>query len=108
MRQTLVRYKTRPDRMQDNERLIAKVFEELTAKSPEDVRYLVLRLNDGSFVHFSIADTSDGASPLPKLDAFRTFQSGIKERCVELPQAADATIVGSYRMLDTSWDHKET
>jgi hypothetical protein len=108
MRQTLVRYKTKPDSVQENERLIAKVFEELTAKSPQDVRYLALRLNDGSFVHFSIADTSDGASPLPKLDAFRTFQSGIKERCVELPQAADATIIGSYRMLDTIRDRKDT
>jgi hypothetical protein len=44
MKRTLVRYKTRPDMAQENERLIEKVFQELQAKSPQDVRYLALRL----------------------------------------------------------------
>jgi hypothetical protein len=33
------------------------------------------------------------------LEAFRAFQSGIKERCIEPPQAGEVTIVGNYRML---------
>jgi hypothetical protein len=99
MKRTVVRYKTKPDMADENARLIGKVFDELRAKSPKDVRYLALRLADGTFVHFSIADTPDGKSPIPTLDAFRTFQDGIKERCVEPPQSNDVTIVGNYRML---------
>jgi hypothetical protein len=33
------------------------------------------------------------------LAAFKAFQSGIRERCIEPPQAGGATIVGNYRML---------
>jgi hypothetical protein len=85
--------------VEENARLIQAVFEELRAKSPDDVRYLSLGLSDDTFVHFSIAETSDGASPIPRLDAFRSFQSGLKARCSEPPQQTGATIVGNYRMI---------
>ena len=97
MKRTLVRYKTKPEQSAENVRLIEQVFRELNAKAPDGVRYLALKLGDGTFVH--IVQTEDGATPIPSLDSFRAFQSGIKERCVELPQSGDATIVGNYRML---------
>lgn len=98
MKRTLVRYRTKPEKAQENQLLIEKVFEELRAKSPEGLRYLALRLGDGTFVHFVAVE--DGAPSVTTLDAFRIFQSGIKERCAEPPQAAEATVVGNYRMLD--------
>jgi hypothetical protein len=99
MKGTVVRYRTKPEMVDENARLIQAVFQELRAKSRDDVRYVALRLSDGTFVHFSIAETEDGASPIPRLDAFRSFQSGLKERCVEPPQQTKATIVGNYRMV---------
>jgi len=99
VKRTLVRYKTKPDRARENERLIEAVFRELHAGSPEGVRYLALRLADGTFVHFVMAEWERGTSPLTGLEAFRAFQGGIKERCLEPPQAHEATIVGDYRML---------
>jgi hypothetical protein len=98
MKRTIVRYRTKPEAAQENERLIRAVFQELSAKSPDGVRYLALTLSDGTFIHFSTVD-SDGANPILQLEAFRSFQAGIKERCSESPQASDATIVGNYRML---------
>jgi hypothetical protein len=94
-----VRYKTKPERAAENARLIEKVFQELQANSSGGVRYLAVQLSDGTFVHFSMVETEDGNSPLPRLEAFQSFQSGIKERCIEPPQASEATVVGSYRML---------
>ena len=99
MKRTLVRYRTKPEQAQENERLIGKVFQELQAKSPDGVRYLALKLDDGTFVHFVMTETADGASPIPALEAFRSFQSGIKERCIDPPRSGDVTIVGNYRML---------
>ena len=99
MKRTFVRYKTKPEMADENARLIGKVFEELRVKSPEGVRYLALRLGDGTFVHFSTVDNEDGISPIPKLEAFQRFQSEIKQRCVEPPQSSEVTIVGNYRML---------
>jgi hypothetical protein len=82
-----------------NAQLVAGVFEELKALKPEGVRYLTLRLDDDSFVHFVETEASDGSSALPKLAAFRAFQSGIRERCAEPPLFRDVSIVGNYRML---------
>jgi hypothetical protein len=73
------------------------VFQELREQSPPDIRYLALKLNDGTFVHLVCVE--DDANPISALAAFRAFQSGIAERCVEQPQAAEATVVGNYRML---------
>jgi radical SAM superfamily enzyme with C-terminal helix-hairpin-helix motif len=95
----IVRYKTKPETAQENERLIQQVFQELQAKSPQGVRYLALKLGDGTFIHFSTVEAEDEASPIPQLEAFRSFQSGIKERCVEPPQSSAVTIVGNYRTL---------
>lgn len=97
MKLTVVRYKTKPDAAQENERFIKQVFQELQAKSPAGVRYIALRLEDDTFIHFSTVEQGD--SPIPKLEAFRSFQGGIKERCIEPPHSSAVTIVGSYRML---------
>jgi len=100
MKRTLIRYKTKPDQAQENQRLIEGVFAELEAKSPDGVRYLVLRLEDGTFVHFVAVDPKVAVISIPELEAFRLFQSSHKERCIEPPQSGVATIVGNYRMLD--------
>ncbi len=99
MRRTLIRYKTKPELTDANARLIEKVFAELRESAPEGIRYLSLRLEDGTFVHLVEVETEDGVSPLSKLKAFGAFQNGIRERCIEPPQAGGATIVGNYRML---------
>jgi hypothetical protein len=99
MKRTLIRYKTKPDRTEENKRLIENVFRELQAKSPQGVRYLALKLDDGTFVHLVMVEAADGESPIAKLEAFQPFQIGIKDRCVEPPQSSDAIIIGNYRML---------
>lgn len=98
MKRTLIRYKTKPDMADKNAKLIAGVFEELKAARPEGIRYLSLRLDDDTFVHFVEAATGDNT--LPGLAAFKAFQSGIRERCAEPPVFGGVTIIGNYRMLD--------
>ena len=98
MKRTLIRYKTKPDLADSNAALIARVFEELKSAKPDGVRYLSLRLDDDTFVHFVETD-ADSAIALTGLAAFKAFQSGIRERCIEPPQPGNATIVGNYRML---------
>ncbi|WP_159005817.1 hypothetical protein [Bradyrhizobium sp. S69] len=99
MKRTLIRYKTRPEMADTNAALIAAVFAELKDARPEGVRYLTLRLEDDHFIHL-VETEADAASAIPGLAAFRLFQSGIRERCIEPPEAGGAIIVGNYRMLD--------
>lgn len=98
MKRTLVRYRTKPEAVRENERLIKAVFEELRTRSPAGVRYVALRVGEQDFIHLVSVD--DGAESVTTLENFRAFQSGIRERCLEAPQAAEATVVGNYRMLD--------
>ncbi|KJC57198.1 hypothetical protein UP10_29400 [Bradyrhizobium sp. LTSPM299] len=100
MRRTLIRYKTRPEMADTNAELVAAVFAELNAAKPDGVRYLTLRLEDDTFLHFVEAASEDGSSPIPKLKAFQVFQDGIRDRCVEPPLVRAVGIVGNYRMLD--------
>jgi hypothetical protein len=100
MKPTLIRYRTKPEKTEENERLIKGVFAELRAKSPEGVRYAVLKLADGSFFHF--VETEADPSPIPQLEAFRAFQSGVRDRAIDPPQSGEVTIVGNYRMLGES------
>ena len=101
MKRTLIRYKTKPELADKNAELIAGVFAELKAAKPEGVRYLSLRLEDNTFVHL-VEVESDSANTLPGLPAFKAFQSGIRERCIEPPVAGGVTFVGNYRMLGES------
>jgi hypothetical protein len=99
MQQRLIRYKTKPDMGDKNAELVSAVFAELKAAHPEGIRYLTLRLEDDTFIHFVETATDDGASGLTKLAAFQAFQSGVRDRCAEAPLVRGATVVGNYRML---------
>ena len=95
MSSRLVRYRARPEKADENQRLIEGVFRELHAKAPDNVRYLVLRLSDGTFCHL----VEDSGRTVPSLDAFAAFQRGGAERRLDEPQLLEATVVGNYRML---------
>jgi hypothetical protein len=94
----IVRYQTRADAAEENQRLVERVFAELAADDPGGLRYATFRLADGvSFVHVAIVEGEPG--PLPKSAAFAEFQRGLGDRVTGPPVPADATLVGSYRFL---------
>ncbi len=94
----VVRYTTKPGCAGENERLIRAVFAELAGQQPPGLAYASFRLDDGvSFVHVAVLEGED--NPLARTAAFGAFQAGIADRCVQGPAAADAAVVGSYRML---------
>jgi hypothetical protein len=94
----MVRYKVKPDRVEENEALVRAVYDELARVAPEGLRYATFRLEDGvSFVHLAI-QTEDGQTPLAKLDAFQRFQENVRDRCDEPPAVTDLHTIGSYRL----------
>jgi hypothetical protein len=98
MRQVMVRYKVKPDRVEENEALVRAVYEELASVAPEGLRYATFQLEDGvSFMHLAI-QTEDGPTPLAKLDAFQRFQENVRDRCDEPPVVTDLRTIGSYRL----------
>src|ERR1700683_4780774 len=93
----VIRYRTKPECADENERLIRNVFAELANDNPEGLRYSAFRLEDGiSFLHVALLDGED--NPLTRSAAFGEFQSAIGARIADGPFQSDATVVGSYRL----------
>ena len=89
---TIVQYRTRPDRAEENQALVEAVFAELRASAPDGLRY-------ESFVHVAEVSTADGTNPLTGTAAFAEFVREIGDRCVEGPRATSASLVGEYGFL---------
>jgi len=98
MKTIVVRYQAKPDRADENQKLIEAVFADLDRLQPEGFTYKVFRLEDGvSFVHVVIEHDVENPSSLQDVPAFRAFVADIGERCDVPPLATGATIVGGYR-----------
>jgi hypothetical protein len=99
---SLIRYKTKPDSAEENQRLVEKVYAELATRDPGGVRYATLRLEDGvTFIHIFMTDSDDAAGTLGGIVAFAEFQRELAQRCVEQPVAQAAAVIGSYRLLSS-------
>ncbi|MGP0049056.1 MAG: hypothetical protein ACLPZR_09445 [Solirubrobacteraceae bacterium] len=99
MRTVMVRYKVKPDRAADNERLVRAVYDELALSAPAGLRYATFVHDDGvSFVHIVWTATDDG-NPLRDVKAFAEFQNDIAARCDQPPVVAELREVGSFRFF---------
>jgi hypothetical protein len=97
MKTTVVRYQAKPERAEENLRLIEAVFAELDDREPDGFTYKVFRLEDGvNFIHVVIEHDVDEPDSLQAVPAFQAFVAGIADRCDVAPVATGATIVGNY------------
>jgi hypothetical protein len=95
----VVQYQVKPERADENQRLIEAVFADLDGRQPDGFTYKVFRLDDGvSFVHVVIEhEDVDAPDSLQDVPAFQAFVADIADRCDVPPSASGATIVGGYR-----------
>lgn len=98
MKTTVVRYQAKPERADENQRLIEAVFVDLEARDPKGFTYKSFRLEDGvSFLHVLIEHDIDEPDSLQAVPAFQAFVADIADRCDVPPAATGATLVGGYR-----------
>src|SRR3954468_6106050 len=98
MPSSIVRYKVRPDRGDENAALVEGVYAQLARDRPAGLHYATFRLPDGvSFVHVVFETDQPGRIP-GQGAAFAAFTADIEERCDEPPVATEVTLVGSYGM----------
>jgi hypothetical protein len=98
----MVRYRVHEDRAEENAAFVRDVYEQLNREQPDGIRYATFVQEDGvSFVHVFLAESEEAAAALPRLEAFRRFQAGVRERCAEPPAQTPLREVGSYRLDPT-------
>ncbi|RWD63785.1 MAG: hypothetical protein EOS36_11685 [Mesorhizobium sp.] len=73
------------------------MFEALDEAKPQSVRYLVLELENGEFVHLVGYDKDSSA--LTELAAFKAFGADHAERRSTPLSRSPAKIIGNYHML---------
>jgi hypothetical protein len=86
---TLVRYRVKPGRAEENADLVRAVYAELAELAPPGFHYATFQDGD-AFTHVAF-----GEFALPTVPAFQRFQEGIADRCDEPPKVT-RTPVGSY------------
>jgi len=86
---TLIRYRVKAGRADENADLVRAVYAELAEREPDGFRYATFRDGD-TFTHVAIGD-----GPLQTLTAFQRFREGLNERCEEPPRFVSDT-VGAY------------
>ena len=97
----LTQSRLKPERVAENERLAAAVFEALKQQQPPGLRYATFRLADGvSFMHIVSHEEADGVNALTELPAFKAFAEGVRERCEVPPIRVELTEIGSYGFFD--------
>ena len=98
MKAIVVRYQAKPERADENQKLIEAVFSDLDARQPEGFTYKAFRLEDGvSFVHVVIEHDVEQRESLADVPAFQAFVADIADRCDVAPLAMGGTVVGSFR-----------
>jgi quinol monooxygenase YgiN len=100
MRQVMVRYRVKPERVDENEELVRAVYAELHQRDKGGLRYVTFRLEDGvTFVHVAREEDSDRRESLTGLPAFKKFIENIADRCDEPPDLSELREIGSYPTL---------
>jgi hypothetical protein len=101
VKQIMVRYQVKPDRVAENEALVRAVYDELQRAEFAGLRYATFKLDDDvTFVHIAV-ETGDGQSSLAELEAFKEFRKDLADRCDVAPVATGLREVGSFRFFDT-------
>jgi hypothetical protein len=100
MGSSMVRYKVRPERADENEALVKAVYEQLAGERPEGLHYATFKLPDGvSFMHV-VFETDQPGRILGEVGAFKAFVTDIESRCDEAPVATELTLIGSYQVAE--------
>jgi len=100
MPNVVVRYRTKPERAEENRQLVENVFAQLDEMGATGFAYASFRLEDGvSFVHVLVEEDGGASMALNDVPAFKEFVAGIAQRCDEQPVAQPATVVGAHRLL---------
>ena len=100
MGSSMVRYKVRSDKADENVTLVRAVYEQLARERPDALQYATFRLPDGvSFMHI-VFETDQPGRILGEVAAFKAFTADIEARCDEPPAVTELTLVGSYGFGD--------
>jgi len=90
----MVRYRIKPEHVQQNLDALSAVYEELESIRPDWLSYSTYQLEDTvSFVALVVVDDPGRLGAFP---AFRAYRSSLEQRCDEPPVTTEVRQVGAF------------
>lgn len=95
--QVMIRYKVKPDRLEQNLEQLRVVYDELRAMQPGGLRYETFQLDDKvSFVAFVEFEGAPGTAPHHRLVSFQRHRAALDVICDEPPVVTLLHEVGAF------------
>lgn len=97
MDRVLVRYTVKPEKVEENEKLVRAVYAHLKQVNDPGVHYATFKLEDGkTFVHIASFESEEKRKILSESEPFKKFQENIKERCEVPPNPEKLAEIDSF------------
>ncbi len=103
MERLMMRYRVKPEALQEHLRLLSAVYAELEDSGSTDLSLATFRLDDGSFMEIAISPDLPG--PLPNLASFTRYRAGLEARCSER-EAMELQQIDAYRFPQPEGDSR--
>ena len=102
MKQVLINYIVKPEKVDENARLIKQVFKQLKAEQLVGVKYSAYKMGGNVFVHVVQFENEAAHQQFIALESFKVFRQNMAERQIEKPVTNNIEEVGSFSTIGDS------
>lgn len=99
MKQVLINYIVKPEKVDENAALIKQVFAQLREAQLKGVKYSAYKMGENVFVHIAQFENEAAHQLFTSLESFKTFRKNIAERQIEKPVTNNIEEIGSFSTI---------
>src|SRR5687767_15151774 len=99
MKQVLINYIVKPEKVVENTTLIKQVSEQLKREQPRGVKYSAYKMGENVFVHVARFETEAVHQQFTSMESFKAFRENIAGRQIEKPITNNIDEIGSFSTI---------
>jgi quinol monooxygenase YgiN len=96
MKQVLINYIVKPEKVDENAALIKQVFQQMRDEQLKGVKYSAYKMGENIFVHVAQFESEAAHQQFTSLESFKAFRENIAERQIEKPVTNNIEELGSF------------
>lgn len=96
MKETLINYMVKTEKVAENIQLIKEVLKQLKESQLKGIKYASYQMGDNLFVHIAQFENEAAHHAFTNLPAFQAFRRNINDRIIEKPITNEIAEIGRY------------
>lgn len=100
MKQVLINYIVKTEKVHENIALIKNVFNQLHAEKPAGVKYTAYKMGENVFIHIAQFETEEAHEEFTRLESFMAFRKDMKARQIERPITNTIEEIGDFSTIN--------